>query len=182
MADIVHLSFGDDVWTWKKIMEINSSVRWHDSFTNSLFGIDFFFLLSSHNWLFQKYVCRSLNQNNIVNPNYKKEFGGFHHLEPMTSWKDSFKLDICPVNKKHGRNQHWMFVTFEPPRWRCIKNRHDSMEDVTPWVWEDFGKPVRKHSLPSHLQMHVKLLHSINNWLKVCLSVHPALTPSSSAN
>lgn len=118
--------------------------------------------------MFQKYVCRSLNQNNIVNPNYKKEFGGFHHLEPMTSWKDSFKLDRCLQIRSTDEINTECSWPLSPLVGAALKT------DMIPWRM--FGKTLENQSGNTVCRLIYKCMlssstASITDWKSVYLSI-----------
>ncbi len=67
----------------------------------------------------------------------------FHHLQCITSSKDSEKLEKSLCVKDKAEDLCWMTVVFRP----CITHQHDSVIDITKRAQEYFQKPLSVNTI-----------------------------------
>ncbi len=83
-----------------------------------------------------------------------------HHLQCITSSKDSDKLEIS-VCKGEGRRPLLDARGLRALRWHCITHRHDSVIDITKWAQEYFQKPLSVNTIRRAIcRCQLKLYHA----------------------
>ncbi len=84
-----------------------------------------------------------------------------HHLQCITSSKDSEKLEKSLCVKGQGRRPLLDACGLRALRWHCITHRHDSVIDITKWAQEYFQKPLSVNTIRRAIcRRQLKLYHA----------------------
>ncbi len=84
-----------------------------------------------------------------------------HHLQCITSSKDSEKLEKSLCVRDKAEDLYWMPVVFGPLRRHCITHRHDCVNDITKWAQEYFQKPLSVNTIRRAIcRCQLKLYHA----------------------
>ncbi len=97
-------------------------------------------------------VCKK-----IVEYNNLQRLCKSHHLQCITSSKDSEELKKSLCVRDKAEDLCWMTVVFRP----CITHRHDSVIDITKWAQEYFQKPLSVNTIRRAIcRCQLKLYHA----------------------
>ncbi len=83
-----------------------------------------------------------------------------HHLQWITSSKDSEKLEKSLCVRDKAEDLCWNPRILQAIRRHCITHRHYSVIDISKWAPEYFQKPLTVNNLLFHLKMPIKALSS----------------------
>ncbi len=83
-----------------------------------------------------------------------------HHLQGITSSKDSEKLEKSLCARDKAEDLCWMPGVLQTLGWLCITHRHDSVIDINEWAKEYFQKPLSVNTIHRAIcRCQLKLYH-----------------------
>ncbi len=84
-----------------------------------------------------------------------------HHLQCITSSKDSEKLEKSLCVRDKAEDVCWMPRGLRALRLQCITHQHDSVIDITKWAQEYFQKPLSVNTIRCAIcRCQLKLYHT----------------------